>query len=111
MAGPQLARRSFGQPEERRGGFPDDSNFRCASQHGCLSGDLDDHARPVERMRMTEEGIARLRAHRRNIDRYRRLLETKLSEIERQYLERRLSEEQATMVEIHVQSVDPRTLR
>ncbi|MBR0756969.1 hypothetical protein JQ604_32710 [Bradyrhizobium jicamae] len=59
---------------------------------------------------MTEEGVARLRAHRCNIDRYRRLLETKLSEVERQYLEKRLSEEQATMVEIDLESVDPRRL-
>jgi hypothetical protein len=62
-------------------------------------------------MGMTEDGIARLRAHRCNIDRYRRLLRTKLSELERQYIEKRLSEEQATMVEIHLKSVDPRTLR
>jgi len=60
---------------------------------------------------MTEEGAARLRAHRSNIDRYRRLLKTKLSELERQYLEKRLSEEQATLVEIHLGSVDPRALR
>lgn len=76
-----------------------------------MSGDVHDHAKPVERMRMTEEGNARLQAHRRNIDRYRRLLETKLSELERQYLEKRLSEEQATMVEIHLKSVDTHTLR
>jgi len=52
---------------------------------------------PVGRWTMTEERIARLRTHRNNIDRYRRLLKTKLSEIERQYLEKRLSEEQAAM--------------
>ncbi|WP_426614381.1 hypothetical protein [Bradyrhizobium sp. McL0616] len=46
---------------------------------------------------MTEERIVRLRTNRNNIDRYRRLLKTNLSEIERQYLERRLSEEQAAM--------------
>jgi hypothetical protein len=40
-----------------------------------------------------DEKIARLRAHQRNIDRYQRLLQTKLSELESQYLERRLSEE------------------
>lgn len=33
------------------------------------------------------------RTHRNNIDRYRRLLETKLSDLERQYIERRLTEE------------------
>ncbi|MDH2404190.1 hypothetical protein QCM77_30180 [Bradyrhizobium sp. SSUT18] len=55
---------------------------------------------------MTEERIARLRTHRNNIDRYRRLLKTKLSEIERQYLEKRLSEEQAAM-EMHLSAVEP----
>ncbi|MCK1273870.1 hypothetical protein IVB46_01260 [Bradyrhizobium sp. 61] len=55
---------------------------------------------------MTEERIARLRTHRNNIDRYRRLLKTNLSEIERQYLEKRLSEEQAAM-EINLSAVEP----
>ncbi len=44
-----------------------------------------------------DERIARLRTHANNIDRYRRLLETKLTEVERQYLERRLSEEQSAL--------------
>jgi hypothetical protein len=42
---------------------------------------------------MTEENLARLRAHRNNIHRYRRLLRTHLTELERQYLENRLSAE------------------
>jgi hypothetical protein len=46
---------------------------------------------------MMEMGLARLRTHRNNIDRYRRLLETDLSELERKYIERRLSEEQSTL--------------
>ena len=37
--------------------------------------------------------IARLRTHQKNIDRYQGLLTTKLSEIERRFLERRVSEE------------------
>lgn len=37
--------------------------------------------------------VARLGAHRANIDRYRMLLETNLSYIERQFIERRLKEE------------------
>jgi hypothetical protein len=37
--------------------------------------------------------IALLRIHQRNIDRYQSLLTTKLSEIERRFLERRVSEE------------------
>ena len=42
---------------------------------------------------MTDEIIARLRAHDNNISRYRRLLKTDLSDLERRFLERRLSEE------------------
>ena len=42
-----------------------------------------------------EENLARLRAHRNNIHRYRRLLATQLSEVERAYIEKRLEEEQA----------------
>lgn len=42
---------------------------------------------------MTDEIIARLRAHDNNITRYRRLLKTNLSDLERRFLERRLSEE------------------
>ena len=46
---------------------------------------------------MLDENLARLRAHRNNIHRYRRLLKTKLSDIERQFIERRLQEEQSAM--------------
>jgi|SRR5258705_1423541 hypothetical protein len=42
---------------------------------------------------MIDENLARLRAHRNNIHRYRRLLGTQLTELERHYIERRLSEE------------------
>jgi hypothetical protein len=38
--------------------------------------------------------LARLRAHRNNIDRYHVLLRTKLSDIERPFIERRLAEKQ-----------------
>ena len=44
---------------------------------------------------MLEENLARLHAHRNNMHRYRRLLETKLSEVERAYITRRLEEEKA----------------
>jgi hypothetical protein len=44
---------------------------------------------------MLEENLARLRAHRNNMQRYRRLLATQLSELERTYIARRLEEEQA----------------
>jgi len=46
---------------------------------------------------MIDENLARLRTHRDNIDRYRRLLATKLTELERSYIEHRLQEEQSAM--------------
>jgi hypothetical protein len=46
---------------------------------------------------MTDEKLALLRTHRNNISRYRRLLKTKLTEYERQFIERRLSEERSSM--------------
>jgi len=48
-------------------------------------------------MTMIDEKFALLRTHRNNIARYRRLLETKLTEYERQYIERRMSEENTAM--------------
>ena len=46
---------------------------------------------------MTDEKLARLLAHDSNISRYRRLLKTELSDLELQFLERRLSEESAAV--------------
>jgi hypothetical protein len=46
---------------------------------------------------MIDEKLARLRTHSNNIHRYRRLLKTRLTDLERQYLERRLSEEQTAI--------------
>ncbi len=46
---------------------------------------------------MDEKKAALLRAHENNIDRYQRLLKTKLSEHEVQYLERRVAEERFTI--------------
>lgn len=46
---------------------------------------------------MMDENLAHLRAHRNNIHRYRRLLATQLTDLERAYIERRLKEEQAAM--------------
>jgi hypothetical protein len=40
-----------------------------------------------------ETRIVQLRTHQKNIDRYEGLLQTKLTEAERQYIEKRLSEE------------------
>jgi hypothetical protein len=47
--------------------------------------------------KMIDEKLARLRTHRNNIDRYRRLLRTRLTELERQFIARRLSEEQSAL--------------
>ncbi|WP_342709756.1 hypothetical protein AAFG13_35690 [Bradyrhizobium sp. B124] len=46
---------------------------------------------------MLNEDLARIRAHRNNSHRYRRLLRTKLSELERQFIERRLAKEQTAL--------------
>ena len=48
-------------------------------------------------MKMLEENLARIRAHRNNIHRYRSLLKTTLSDLERQFVERRLSEESSAL--------------
>jgi hypothetical protein len=46
---------------------------------------------------MIDESLARLRAHRNNIHRYRQLLKTRLTDLERNYVERRLIEGEAAM--------------
>jgi hypothetical protein len=46
---------------------------------------------------MTDEKVARLRAHNHNIIRYRRLLETDLSDLERGFIEKRLNEERSAV--------------
>jgi hypothetical protein len=46
---------------------------------------------------MLDRDLARIRTHRNNIHRYRRLLGTKVSDVERQLIERRLSEEQTAL--------------
>jgi hypothetical protein len=46
---------------------------------------------------MIDQRLARLRAHRSNIQRYRNLLQTSLTELERQFVEKRLSEEQSNL--------------
>jgi hypothetical protein len=51
-------------------------------------------------MTMIDEKFALLRTHRNNIARYRRLLETKLTEYERQFIERRMSEERSAMEQL-----------
>jgi hypothetical protein len=44
-------------------------------------------------MTMLDADLVRIRAHRNNVQRYRRLLRTRLSDLERQFIERRLAEE------------------
>ena len=51
---------------------------------------------------MMDDNLARLRAHHNNISRYRRLLRTKLLPLERQFIERRLSEEEAALQSLSV---------
>ena len=46
---------------------------------------------------MLEGNLARIRAHRNNIHRYQRLLKTKLSQLERNFIERRLAEERSAL--------------
>jgi len=58
---------------------------------------------------MIDEKLTRLRTHRSNIYRYRGLLKTRLTDLERQYLERRLSEE-LTAMEMLSASTLPRRL-
>lgn len=56
---------------------------------------------------MTDEKFALLRTHSNNISRYRRLLKIKLTEFERQFIERRLSEEQSAMERLSFLHVSP----
>jgi hypothetical protein len=46
---------------------------------------------------MIDQQLARLRTHRNNIQRYRNLLQTSLTELERQFVEKRLTEEQSNL--------------
>ena len=50
------------------------------------------------------ERIARIRVHQNNIDRYQGLLRTNLSEVELQYLEKRLSAERFAIAMLHFMS-------
>jgi hypothetical protein len=46
---------------------------------------------------MIDESLARIGTHRNNIRRYHHLLETRLTDLEREYVVRRLSEEQSAL--------------
>ena len=46
---------------------------------------------------MFEANLARIRTHRSNIHRYRGLLRTELSDLERDFIDRRMADEQAAL--------------
>ena len=46
---------------------------------------------------MFDENLARIRAHRNNIHRYRDLLRTKLSDLERDFIGTRMADEQVSL--------------
>jgi hypothetical protein len=49
---------------------------------------------------MIEENLARLRAHGQNLDRYRQLLQGSLSDFERDYVQSRICEEEASLAQL-----------
>jgi hypothetical protein len=46
---------------------------------------------------MLDQQLTRLRTHRNNIQHYHNLLQTSLTELERQFVQRRLTEEQSNL--------------
>jgi len=46
---------------------------------------------------MLEANLARIRIHRSNIHRYRGLLRTELSDLEREFIEKRMADEQTAL--------------
>lgn len=59
---------------------------------------------------MIDENFALMRAHSSNIARYRKLLKTSLTDLERKFLERRVAEEQSALEKIAA-STFPLTFR
>ncbi|MBB4373071.1 hypothetical protein GGD63_005886 [Bradyrhizobium sp. cir1] len=53
---------------------------------------------------MLDEYLARIRARRNNIHRYRRLLKSNLSDVDRQFIERRLTEEQTALLSLSAET-------
>ena len=47
--------------------------------------------------KMIDEALAQFRAHRQNINRYRSLLQTTLTDLERKFIERRIVEEESAV--------------
>ena len=54
---------------------------------------------------MIDQQMARMRTHRKNIYRYRQLLQTKLTELERDFIEKRLAEEQSNLERLSVSAL------
>jgi hypothetical protein len=46
---------------------------------------------------MIDQALAQFRAHRQNINRYRSLLKTSLTELEQKFIERRIAEEESAL--------------
>jgi len=55
---------------------------------------------------MIDQQLARLRTHRSNIQRYRNLLKTSLTELERQFVQRRLTEELSNLESLAISLPD-----
>ena len=49
---------------------------------------------------MIDENLALMRSHRNNIRRYRNLLQTSLTDLERTFIERRLAEERSKLEQV-----------
>src|SRR6266498_3174500 len=69
--------------------------LRFPSGRYCKAGSHD--PKSVRVTTMIDEKLARRRAHENNIARYRRLLQTRLSDVERHFIESRLAEEQTAL--------------
>ena len=54
---------------------------------------------------MIDEQIAWMRTHRNNIYRYRQLLQTKLTELERDFIDKRLAEERSNLERLAVSAL------
>jgi hypothetical protein len=58
---------------------------------------------------MIDFHTAKMRSHRRNIERYCRLLATELTELERQYLHKRIAEQHAQLERLVAARADTAT--
>ena len=56
---------------------------------------------------MIDETLAQFRARRQNINRYRSLLQTSLTEFERDFIERRIAEEEAAVSALAFEASPP----